>query len=124
MITIKEADKTYCVKKKTYDMDISFMYHALGIREQECTRMRYEGGRIIFEIRTKEDKLYCAKCGSHHVIKSGSTLRCFRCVSVGSRPIILEMTVRRLECKDCGAIQQGEEAEEEDENIEQRDSAD
>ena len=87
-------------------MDISFMYHALGIREQECTRMRYEGGRIIFEIRTKEDKLYCAKCGSHHVIKSGSTLRCFRCVPVGSRPIILEMTVRRLECKDCGAIQQ------------------
>ena len=87
-------------------MDISFMYHALGIREQECTRMRYEGGRIIFEIRTKEDKLYCAKCGSRHVIKSGSTLRCFRCVPVGSRPIILEMTVRRLECKDCGAIQQ------------------
>ena len=55
-------------------METSFMYHALGIREQECTRTRYEGGRIIFEIRTKEDKLYCARCGSRHVIKSGGTI--------------------------------------------------
>ena len=82
------------------------MYHAFGIREQECTRTRYEGGKIVLEIRTREDKLYCAKCGSRHVIKSGSTLRRLRCVPVGSRPIILEMTVQRLECKDCGAIQQ------------------
>ena len=87
-------------------METSFMYHALGIREQECTRTRYEGGRVIFEIRTKEEKLYCAKCGSRHMTKSGGTVRRFRCVPVGSRPIILEMTVQRLECKDCGAIQQ------------------
>ena len=87
-------------------METSFMYHAFGIREQECTRTRYEGGKIVLEIRTREDKLYCAKCGSRHVIKSGSTLRRLRCVPVGSRPIILEMTVQRLECKDCGAIQQ------------------
>lgn len=82
------------------------MYHALGIREQECTHTRYEGGRIIFEIRTKEEKLYCARCGSRHVIKSGSTVRRFRCVPIGSRQVMLEMTVQRLECKDCGAIQQ------------------
>ena len=82
------------------------MYHCLGIREQECTRVRYEGGKTIFEIRTREDKLYCAKCGSRHVIKSGSTVRRFRSVPMGSRQIILEMTVQRLECKDCGAVQQ------------------
>ena len=87
-------------------MDTSFMYHALGIREQECTRTRYEGGRTIFEIRTREDKLYCARCGSRHVIKSGSSVRRFRSVPTGSRQTILEMTVQRLECKDCGAVQQ------------------
>ena len=38
-------------------METSFMYHPLGIREQECTRTRYEGGRVIFEIRTREEKL-------------------------------------------------------------------
>ena len=87
-------------------METSFMYQALGIREQECSRVRYEGGKIILAIRTREDKLYCAKCGSRHVIKSGSTVRRFRCVPIGSRQIILEMTVQRLECKDCGAVQQ------------------
>ena len=87
-------------------METSFMYHCLGIRDQECTCTRYEGGRIIFKIRTRDDKLYCARCGSRHVIKSGSTVRRFRSVPIGSRQIILEMTVQRLECKDCGAIQQ------------------
>ena len=87
-------------------METSFMYHCLGIREQECTRTRYEGGKTILEIRTREDKLYCPKCKSRHVIKSGSTIRQFKCVPIGVRPIILEMTVQRLECKDCGAVQQ------------------
>lgn len=82
------------------------MYHALGDRDQECTRVRYEGGKTIFEIRTREKKLYCTKCKSRHVIKSGSTVRQFRCVPIGSRPAMLEMTVYRLECKDCGAIRQ------------------
>ena len=80
------------------------MYHCLGIREQECTRVRYEGGETIFEIRTKESKLYCPKCKSRHVTKSGSTIRRFKCVPIGTRPVILEMTVQRLECKDCGAV--------------------
>ena len=87
-------------------METSFMYHCLGIREQECTRVRYEGGKTIFEIRTREDKFYCPRCKSRHVIKSGSTVRQFKCVPIGSRPVILEMTVQRLECKDCGAVQQ------------------
>lgn len=69
-------------------MEASFIYHARGIREQECTRTRYEGGRIIVKIKTKENKLYCAKCGSRHVTKSGSTVRRLRCVPIGSRPII------------------------------------
>lgn len=82
------------------------MYQCLGIREQECTRTRYEGGAVILEIRTREDKLYCPRCKSHHVIKSGSTIRQFKCVPIGSHPVILEMTVQRLECKDCGAVRQ------------------
>ena len=82
------------------------MYQCLGIWEQECTRTRYEGGKTILEIRTREDKLYCPKCKSRHVIKSGSTIRQFKCVPIGLRPVILEMTVQRLECKDCGTVQQ------------------
>lgn len=31
-------------------METSFMYHAFGIREQECTRTHHKDGKIIFEI--------------------------------------------------------------------------
>lgn len=82
------------------------MYHCLGIRGQVCTRTRYEGETVILEIRTRDDKLYCPRCKSRHVIKSGRTIRRFRCVPIGLRQVILEMAVQRLECKECGAVQQ------------------
>ena len=40
------------------------------------------------------------------MIKSGSTIRQLKCVPIGSSPVKLEITVQRLECKDCGAVQQ------------------
>ena len=55
--SIEEAGISYCEWEKKYGMETSFMYHCLGLRAQECTCTRYEGGRIIFEIRTRDDKL-------------------------------------------------------------------
>lgn len=46
------------MQNKTFGMETSFIYQALGIREQECTCTRYEGREIIFVIRTREGKLY------------------------------------------------------------------
>lgn len=43
------------------------MYQALGLRDQECTRTRYEDNMIKLEIKTRDDKLRCAHCGSRHV---------------------------------------------------------
>ena len=36
-------------------MTTSFLYQAFGIREQECTRVRYEDNSIILEIQTRKD---------------------------------------------------------------------
>lgn len=83
-------------------MHTSFMYQALGLRDQECTRTRYEDNMIKLEIKTREDKLRCAHCGSRHVVHDGKTEREFRCVPIGSKPIVLVKTVFRLKCKDCG----------------------
>ena len=83
-------------------MHTSFMYQALGLRDQECTRTRYEDNMIKLEIKTREDKLRCAHCGSRHVVHDGETEREFRCVPIGSKPIVLVKTVFRLKCKDCG----------------------
>ena len=74
-------------------MDINFMYHCLGIWEQECTRECYEDEKTIFEIRTKDKELYYPRCKSRHVIKSGSKVRQFKSAPIDSRPVIMEMTV-------------------------------
>lgn len=87
-------------------MNTSFLHHAFGVREQECSRVRYEDKSIIFEIKTRADKLRCPCCRSKHIIRSGCGLRRFRGVPIGSKSVILEMKVQRIECKDCHCIRQ------------------
>lgn len=87
-------------------MNTSFLHHAFGVREQECTRVRYEDKSIIFEIKTRLDKLRCPCCGSKHIIRSGNQLRRFRGVPIGRKSVLIEMKVQRIECKDCQCIRQ------------------
>ena len=68
-------------------MDTSFLYHAFGVREQECSRVRYEDKSIIFEVQTRSEKLCCPCCKSRHVIRSGSTIRRFRGVPIGHKSV-------------------------------------
>ena len=87
-------------------MNPSYLYHAFGVRHQECTKIEYKGNQNIHYIQTVGSKLCCSACGSHKVIRSGSNYRDIRCVPVGSRETILRMKVQRLECKECGMIRQ------------------
>ena len=85
-------------------MNTSFLYQAFGIREQECTRVRYEDNSIILEIQTRKDKLVCPQCKSRHIIRSGSHIRRIRNVPIGNKQVIMNVKVQRIECKDCGCI--------------------
>ncbi len=87
-------------------MNTSFLYHAFGVREQECSRVRYEDNSIILNLQTRSDKLCCPICKSRHFIRSGSHLRRIRCVPIGGKQVFLEIKVQRIECLDCGAIRQ------------------
>lgn len=87
-------------------MNASFLYHAFGVREQECTRLRYEDNSIILEIQTRSDKLCCPCCKSKHVIRSGHCTRTIRCIPIGHKQVRLQVKVQRVGCKDCGAVRQ------------------
>jgi hypothetical protein len=41
-------------------MNTSFLYHAFGIREQECSQVRYEDKQIVLNLQTKTSKLLCS----------------------------------------------------------------
>ena len=87
-------------------MNPSYLYHAFGVRHQECTRTEYKGNINIHYIQTRKENLCCPNCRSKSVIRSGSICRDIRGVPVGGRETILRMKVQRLGCRDCGCIRQ------------------
>ena len=38
-------------------MNPSYLYHAFGVRHQECTKTEYKGNQNIHYIQTKSEKL-------------------------------------------------------------------
>jgi transposase len=85
-------------------MSTSLLYHAWGVRGYRLLRTRFEKGRVCFAIEHDERSLCCAHCGSTRTEKSGKVLRRFRTLPIGSRPVILELSIQRLLCFDCGRV--------------------
>jgi transposase len=85
-------------------MHTSFLYHAFGVREQECSSVRYEDNSIVLKVQTRKEKLCCPASKSKNCILPGSHLRRIRGVPVGNKQVYIEMKVQRIECKDCGSI--------------------
>jgi transposase len=85
-------------------MSTSLLYHAWGLRGYRLVRTRFEKGRVWFGIEHEESLLCCAHCGSTRTEKSGKIPRRFRTLPIGSRPVILELSIQRLRCFDCGKV--------------------
>ena len=89
-------------------MSTSLLYHGFGLMGQEYLKTDYKDGRVIFYIQTKEHQLHCSQCGSKRVIKRGTKQRDFRGVPIGLKPVVFRANIQRLECKECGSVQQEE----------------
>jgi len=61
---------------------------------------------MVFRLRQDRHKMRCPQCGSREVTKKGFSLRRFRCVPIGRKPVVVELPVQRVECGECGAIRQ------------------
>lgn len=46
-------------------MDISYIYHAYGIKDFEYTKTEYKGNTIIHHIQKRDVKTRCECCHSH-----------------------------------------------------------
>jgi transposase len=84
-------------------METSYIYHAYGIKDYECTKTEYKGNTIIHHIQKRSEKTRCECCHSHVVVRNGFKTRKIRTVNVGKKQIVLQVRVQRLRCKTCGA---------------------
>jgi len=83
-------------------MSSRLLYHARGGRGYRLIGTRFEKGRVWFGLEHDEQCLRCSPCGSTRTEKSGKVPRRFRTLPIGSRPVILQRSIQRLCCFDCG----------------------
>jgi transposase len=87
-------------------MSTGLLYHVFGVRGYEYVKTEYGEGLVTFTIAQPRESYRCSACGSREVIGRGQTLRRFRGVSIGSKPVYLALAVPRVECRDCGVVRQ------------------
>jgi transposase len=87
-------------------MSTSFLYHSFGIRGYDYCRTSYEQGTTIFMIEQKRERLRCSRCGSADVQRRGEVLRRYQHLSVGPKPVFIELAVARVACPHCDVIRQ------------------
>ena len=89
-------------------MNSSFLYHAWGLYNHECTKVEYKGNTIILNIQSKTRLVVCPKCGKPHLVKNGYRIRDFVGLPLGGKKVIIRMKVQRYKCmdEDCDYDQQ------------------
>ena len=48
----------------------------------------------------------CPECKSRKIIRNGYSIRRFRCVPIGRKPVYIDMRAQRIKCRVCGCDQQ------------------
>ena len=61
---------------------------------------------MVFVIEQPREEYRCSNCDSDRVTSRGTTLRRFRSMPMGSKPIFLEYAVHRLHCWACDYTRQ------------------
>jgi transposase len=69
-------------------------------------RTAYAQGQIIFTVQPASATLACPACGCRQLIHHGGTERTWRQVPIGSKPVLIRMSIPRVECRKCKTIRQ------------------
>jgi transposase len=87
-------------------MSTSLLYHAFGLVGYRYCGQRFEEGQVIFRIEKPRERLRCPCCGSATVWSQGGSVRTFRTVPIGAKPVLLEFKVPRVLCFACSTVRQ------------------
>ena len=87
-------------------MSQGLLDHAFGIRGYRYKSSRFENGKMIVRIEQPRSGLRCSACGSDHLFAQGAVERTFRSLPIGSRPVLIELAVPRVRCRQCGLVRQ------------------
>jgi transposase len=87
-------------------MSTDLLYHGFGIHGYEHLDSTFEGGQIRLRLRHKRASHRCSACRRWNVVRHGEQERTFRTVPLGRKPVFLQVSIPRVECRACGIIRQ------------------
>jgi len=87
-------------------MSTSILYHGFQVRGYEYQRTDFVGGRIEMRIRVRGREIACPTCGRREVLLRGTVERSLRTVPIGRKEVVLQVTIQRVWCRRCEAVQQ------------------
>jgi transposase len=99
----------FCVSRTRMEnevMSTSFVYHALGLRDQFYKKTLFLGGAVIIEVFPKPEAIRCPECQSKSVKKRGTIRRDIRTIPIGSKPVFLRTIIQRIWCPICQFVRQ------------------
>ena len=85
-------------------MSTSFIYHAFGMHDYDYVHQKFSEGSIIIRVRPKWRIIRCPVCKSGKIIKRGICLRKLRTISIGIKPVWLEVEIPRVFCQECHCV--------------------
>ena len=86
-------------------MTSSELYHVFGLQGYRTVATHFEGGGMILEVESLRSAC-CSICSSRQVIGRGRSVREYKALPFGDRPVVIRLAVRRVECQLCGAVRQ------------------
>lgn len=87
-------------------MSTSLLYHAFGATNYRYLKTEYSQGQIPFHLEKKREKQRCVVCRNKRVIRQGGGNYTAQTVPIGNKTVWLNLHLKQLECKDCGALRQ------------------
>ena len=76
-------------------MSTSLLYHGWGLKGYRHVRSHYGGGKLIFTVQPNARSLTCPVCHGRDILHHGSIYRMWREVSIGSKPVFIQMGIPR-----------------------------
>jgi transposase len=84
-------------------MSTSILFHAFNLKGIKYISTIFSGTTIFF--RAEMDcSVKCPICGKRHTIYRGQKTRDFLMPPIGRKKCVLNLTLHRLECKECGNL--------------------
>lgn len=82
----------------------SLLYHGFGLGTMEASKITYENGAVTLHVRRAVCRLVCPDCHSSDIIRRGTVQRLLRHVPIGLKVVFVQVTLHRLECRNCGVL--------------------